>query len=129
MLKIIHDNKVYDGNEKLMTELSNFPECQKLFNLMNKDYTSQAHFITETLTHYDFSRICQNEIDWKNTPKSQITKARNNYAVIGDWQAKYSNFKDLLIKKEESSIGYNDEEIGEIKEMTKGYSTWKKLTN
>jgi len=69
------------------------------------------------------------EIDWKNTPKSQITKARNNYAVIGDWQAKYSNFKDLLIKKEESSIGYNDEEIGEIKEMTKGYSTWKKLTN
>ena len=66
MLKIIHDNKADDGNEKLMTELSNFPECQKLFTLMNQNYSSQAHFITETLTHYDFSRICQNEIDWKN---------------------------------------------------------------
>ena len=74
------------------------------------------------------------EIDWKNLSKAQITKARNNIAVIGAWQPKYSNYKDLLITKEakklgktfDEYIGYNDEELKKIKELTTGYTTWKK---
>lgn len=64
LLKIIHDND--NVFEKMIPELINFSECQKLFNLIEKDYLSYAHFITEVISLYDFNRVCHNEIDWKN---------------------------------------------------------------
>jgi hypothetical protein len=66
------------------------------------------------------------DIDWKNTPKSKISLARNNKAVIGDWQVKYSGYKDLIIEKEGCGFGYSDEEIEYIKQQTKGFTTWNK---
>lgn len=67
-----------------------------------------------------------NEIDWTKQSADKISKARNNKAVIGDWQPKYSNYKNLWIQKEGSVDGYTDEEIAIIKEKTKNYTTWKK---
>jgi len=66
------------------------------------------------------------ELNWETISPSKISKARTNKAVIGDWQALYSSYKDLIIKQEGSSLGYTDEEIEKIKEATKGYSTWNK---
>ena len=65
------------------------------------------------------------KIDWDNTSASKISKARNNHAVIGDWQVLYSDFKDLIIKKQGTVPGYTPEELNRIKELTAGYSTKK----
>ncbi len=66
ILKILHNSNSNDDKKTYMTEISKFPECQKLLTLVNKSYTSQAHFIREVIANYDFNRVCQNEIDWKN---------------------------------------------------------------
>lgn len=65
------------------------------------------------------------EIDWTKISKDKISKARNNNAVIGDYQVQYSPWKDLWINKQGSTLGYTAEEIVKIKEMTAGYSTKK----
>lgn len=68
-------------------------------------------------------------IDWMQIKndfggKKKIENARNNRAVIGDYQVKYSDYKDKIIELEGSSLGYSDEEVDKIKEATKGYTTW-----
>ncbi len=63
-------------------------------------------------------------IDWKGLPKTKIANARNNKAVIGDWQIIYSDWKDMIIEKEGSQLGYSDEELTFINQETKGYTTW-----
>lgn len=65
------------------------------------------------------------ELDWHSISKSKISLARNNRAVIGDWQVQYSDYKDLLIERQGVGVGYTDEEIIKIREYTKGYTTWK----
>ena len=65
------------------------------------------------------------KIDWENTPASAISKARNNHAVIGDWEVKYSDFKNLIIEKQHTCSGYSDKELSRIRELTAGYSTKK----
>lgn len=66
------------------------------------------------------------EIDWTKVSADKISKARNNRAVIGDYQVSWSGWKDLWIKKQGSELGYSAEELIKINELTKGYSTWKK---
>lgn len=71
-------------------------------------------------------KIPVNEIDWTKVSKTDIAKARNNQKVIGDgWQVNYSAYKDLIIEKEGSTIGYSNEELAIIKEKTKGYTSKK----
>lgn len=65
------------------------------------------------------------KINWSEVPASTIGKARNNKAVIGDWQVKFSDFKDLIIKKQGTVPGYTPEELKRIRELTAGYSTKK----
>lgn len=55
--------------------------------------------------------------------KTDISKARTNSAVYGDWQVKYSPYKNLIIQREGCGLGYSDDEIQAIKELTKGYSS------
>jgi len=62
------------------------------------------------------------EVDWTSLSKDKISKARNNKAVIGDWQVTYSDWKDLIIEKQGATLGYTDDEIARIKVLTKGYS-------
>jgi hypothetical protein len=72
-------------------------------------------------------------IDWAKVPKSKITEARMGRVVLGDWQAKYSPYKDLIVDREakmmgktfDGYIGYSAEEIEKIKELTKGFSSKK----
>ena len=58
-----------------------------------------------------------------NASKSDISAARTNRAVYGDWQVKYSPYKNLIIEREGTTLGYSDEELKKIKELTKGYSS------
>lgn len=71
-------------------------------------------------------KIPVEEVDWKSLSKSEISKARNNRKVIGDsWQVQYSPYKNLIIKKEGTCLGYNDEELEKIKEITTGFTNWR----
>ncbi len=71
------------------------------------------------------------EVDWANLSASKISDARTGKAVIGDWQPKYSVYKDMIVAKEamkygkkfEDYIGYSDAELARICELTKGYSS------
>ncbi len=65
------------------------------------------------------------KINWSEMSDSAIRKARNNQAVIGDWQIKYSDYKDLIINKQGTVAGYTPEELKRIRELTAGYSTKK----
>ncbi len=66
LLKIYHAQG-YDLDKKTEFELIyNIPQVKSLFDFINKDYTCQSHFLREFIKNYDFSRICSNEIDWKN---------------------------------------------------------------
>ena len=71
-------------------------------------------------------KIPVSEIDWRTLSKSNIGKARNGQKVIGDHPlaVQYSNYKNLIIEKEGASIGYTQSEITQIKNLTKGYTTW-----
>lgn len=64
------------------------------------------------------------KIDWKNVSADKIAKARNNRAVIGDWQITWSPWKDYIIKLQGDTLGYTDKELEIIKEATKGYTKW-----
>jgi len=59
----------------------------------------------------------------KEASKASISDARMNRAVYGDWQVKYSPYKNLIIEREGCGLGYSDEELKIIKEITKGYSS------
>ncbi|MBT6047823.1 MAG: hypothetical protein HOG49_13520 [Candidatus Scalindua sp.] len=62
-------------------------------------------------------------LKWDELKKSQISGMRTNKAVLGDWQVKFSDFKNLIVEKQGTHLGYNDEEIEYIKSKTEGYST------
>lgn len=68
-------------------------------------------------------KIPVEQIDWSSVSKAQISKARNNRAVIGDWQVKYSPYKERYLEIEKTIAGYTNEELEYIKEQTAGYST------
>jgi len=64
------------------------------------------------------------EIDWKKLSNSDISKARNNHKVIGAWQVLYSPYKDLIIEREGTQLGYTPAELEIIKQLTKNYTKW-----
>ena len=74
----------------------------------------------ELIYKYDIEKI-----NWDETSAGAISKARNNHAVIGDWEIKYSDFKDLIIKRQKTCPGYSAVELSRIRELTAGYSTKK----
>ena len=74
----------------------------------------------EHLYKYDIEKI-----NWDETTASKISKARTNKAVIGSWQVLYSDFKNMIVKKQNTCLGYSIAELERIKELTAGYSTKK----
>ena len=64
------------------------------------------------------------EIDWRKLSKTDISKARNNRKVIGDWKVSFSPWKDKIIELQGASLGYTPQELERIEELTKGYTTW-----
>ena len=63
------------------------------------------------------------EVDWSKVPKAKIMAARNNHAVYGDWEVLYSPYKDLIVEREGTCLGYSLDELTFIKNATAGYST------
>jgi ATP-dependent exoDNAse (exonuclease V) beta subunit len=64
---ILFHKQAYDINKaEEFDQLMDIPEVRKLLTITNKEYDSQAEFIRDFIANYDFSRICLNEIDWKN---------------------------------------------------------------
>lgn len=63
------------------------------------------------------------EIDWSKVSKTDISKARTGKKVLGDWQVLYSPYKELIIEREGTTLGYTLEEQQKLMELTKGYST------
>lgn len=53
--------------------------------------------------------------------KSTMQKGISGEAVIGDWQPKYSPFKDLYIAKEGDCLGYTSEEKAKLREIFAKY--------
>ena len=68
------------------------------------------------------------KINWAATSKSAIQKARANKAVIGDWRVLYSDFKNMIVKKQNTCLGYTDQELEKIKKLTDGYTVKKAAT-
>lgn len=66
------------------------------------------------------------ELDWTKVSADKTSKARNNKAVVGDFQVAWSGYKDLWVKAQGETLGYTAEEVIRINELTKGYSTWRK---
>lgn len=64
------------------------------------------------------------QIDWRSISKDKISKARNNKAVIGDWEVQYSNWKDKIISLQGTTPGYTPQELELINTKTAGYSNW-----
>jgi hypothetical protein len=44
---------------------------------------------------------------------------------VGDWQVAYSNYKDLIVKQEGTTLGYSLEELALINKLTAGYTSKK----
>lgn len=58
------------GNELTREEefsyLRKFPQVAQIIDIISNDYLSYSHFLRVIISSYDFSKVCQNEIDWKN---------------------------------------------------------------
>lgn len=108
-------------NEMEINLLDVFKRWEKIYveNILKK-VEPEIEFIYK----YDIEKM-----DWENTPASKISKARNNHAVIGDYQVKYSSYKDIIVERQGTQLGYSDEETARICELTKGYSTRAKSKN
>lgn len=66
------------------------------------------------------------KVDWENLSTTKIREARNNRTVIGDPEAEWSEFKDIIIQRQGTVEGYTDEELKRIHELTDGYTSKKK---
>jgi len=110
---------VCPDNEIVINLIDTFKRWENIYvNYILKNVEPPIEFIYK----YDIEKI-----DWKNTPADAIRKARNNQAVIGDWQIKYSDFKDLIIERQHTVAGYTDDELRRIRELTTGYSIKKQV--
>ena len=75
--------------------------------------------IFEVRYKYDVSTL-----DWRAQSQSAISNARNGHAVIGDFEVKYSPWKDKIVALQGTPLGYTNEELTIILDKTKGYTTW-----
>jgi len=66
ILQLFHNQGYKIDKEREFNQLKLFPECAKLLDLVTGDYSSQAHFVRAVLDNYNFGRVCENELDWKN---------------------------------------------------------------
>lgn len=71
----------------------------------------------EKIYKYDIYKL-----DWSKVSTSDISKARNGVKVLGDWEIKYSSYKNLIVERQNTTLGYTNEEIDYIRKITEGYS-------
>jgi hypothetical protein len=123
-----------DGLERFLFECTGGPfefKCGNVVVDLRKEYDRWNDFYNKhVLTgvepdpfEYTYKYPVET-INWRKVSKEKISKARNNHAVIGDYQVQYSQWKDLWIQKQGVSAGYTPEELKKIRELTDGYSKW-----
>lgn len=99
-------------------------DLEQVFKRWEKIYVENVLKKVEPVIEYTYKYDIE-KIDWVDTPASKIKNARTNKVVIGDWQIKYSDYKNLIIKMQGTTPGYTDKEIQRIKELTEGYTVKK----
>lgn len=111
---------VCPDNEMEINLIETFKRWEKIYveNIL-PDVEPELEFVYK----YDIEKI-----DWATTSADAIRKARGNHAVIGDWQAKYSDYKELIAERQGTTLGYTQPELERIRELTSGYSTKKANT-
>lgn len=105
-------------------------EVYKRYASIHKDYILQD---IEPPSDYRYKYDIET-LDWGKVKNDDIKKARNNQAVLGDWQVKYSLYKDKIVAKEAEALGkdpstylgYTDAELARICDLTAGYTAKKK---
>ena len=91
------------------------------FERWNAFYENHVLTSIEPPSEYVYKYPVQS-IDWSKVNKADISKARNNQKVIGDWQIAYSPYRDYIIAKEGTTLGYSLAETNFIKSATAGYT-------
>jgi hypothetical protein len=94
---------------------------EETFKRFEKIYVENILTQKEPAIEYQY-KYDINKINWDEISSDKISKARANKAVIGDFQIKYSDFKDLIIERQNTTPGYTDEELKTIRQLTDGYS-------
>jgi hypothetical protein len=123
-----------DGLDRFLFECTGGPfefKCGNVSIDLKKEYDRWNKFYNEHVLpgvepdpfEYRYKYPVE-EINWSKVSKDKISKARNNHAVIGDFQVQYSPWKNLWMQKQGVSPGYTAEELMKIREMTDGYSKW-----
>lgn len=78
-------------------------------NYISKDIEPQSDYTYK----YDVTKI-----DWKSKKPAKIKEVLSGKTVLGDWQPKYSSYKDYIIKSQGTTPGYTVEELNYIKAQT-----------
>ncbi len=119
-------NGVYKCGNTTVDLQKEFDRWSKIWKITKEFKSSPEELVPkEFLWEYRY-KIPISEIDWTKVSAGDISKARNNQKVIGDWQVLYSDWKDLIIRLQGDTPGYTPEELIIIKEKTTGYTTWNK---
>jgi hypothetical protein len=66
------------------------------------------------------------DIDWTKLSTTKIGDMRNNRSVLGSengWKIQYSPYKDIIVAKQGATLGYTDQELAEINQLTAGYTS------
>ena len=98
---------------------------------LDKEYSRWSSLYNENITKDKipdiFTKLYKysiEKINWKEQSKTNISKARNNQKVIGDWEVVFSPWCDKIIELQGGKRGYSNEELLKIREATSGYTTW-----
>ena len=101
---------------------------------LNKEYkrwaTLKTDFIDKNIEPDPFEagryKIPVSEIVWSSLSAATTSSVRTGKRVVGDpeaWRILYSPWKDLIVSRQGATVGYSKEELDEILQITKGYSS------
>ncbi len=112
-------NNIGNGNYQCGDVIVNIPnEIKRLKNIYENHVLKKQ---MPDIWQYQYKKDIE-QIDWSTISNDKISKARNNRAVIGDWEVQYSSWKDKIIELQGTTLGYTEQELARIKELTDGYT-------
>lgn len=116
---VLEDENVEDSKEKLVYECGflkfNLDDAYNHFKDTFESIKSHTLPIPPFQYKYPLEAL-------KKAKTRDISKARNNKGVYGDWECKYCDYKNKCLKEQGIEVGYSEEELKVINEITKGYS-------
>lgn len=101
---------------------------KEVFDRFEKIYVDNVLPKIEPAIEYQYKYDIE-KLDWTALSADKIRKARTNKAVVGAWQVLYSDFKNMIVEKQGTCLGYSPAELKRIHELTDGYSVKTKKQN